>query len=320
MKKRLISTALALCMVLAMMPAAFAASSAPTGLEWVEEPGEIQKEFTDGENYPEEIYPGYVTFDRIADGSNVYKIEFFKDGEEVAQSTYHYQATDKSAKCAAALFVEEPRESGDYKFTVQMVENDQVEESEVAISEVWHYEAPEAQLAPPNNVQWDGSTARWEAVDGADDYMVVWYFAATEEEEPKIAGSTWGFGEVDNLQLTLEDWVIEEHGEGYYSFKIRALSEDVTKIRPSELSEMSPVYHTDQAAQGIESSLEEILEGLGESPNQDAVAAAVEAVKKLDTDDLRVAMAADQENDGVTAQIQDVGKEDRRYGQIKRRR
>lgn len=55
----------------------------------------------------------------------------------------------------------------------------------------------------------------------ADDYMVVWYFAATEEEEPKIAGSTWGFGEVDNLQLTLEDWVIEEHGEGYYSFKIR---------------------------------------------------------------------------------------------------
>lgn len=308
MKKRLISTALALCMVLAMMPAAFAASSAPTGLEWVQEPGEIQKEFTDGGNYPEKIYPGYVTFDRIADGSNVYKIEFFKDGEEVAQSTYHYQATDKSAKCAAALFVEEPRESGDYKFTVQMVENDQVEESEVATSEVWHYEAPEAQLAPPNNVQWDGSTARWEAVDGADDYMVVWYFAATEEEEPKIAGSTWGFGEVDNLQLTLEDWVIEEHGEGYYSFKIRALSEDVTKIRPSELSEMSPVYHTDQAAQGIESSLKEILEGLGESPNPDEVAAAVEVVKNLDKEELRVAMAADQENDGVTAQIQELEK------------
>ena len=286
MKKRLISTALALCMVLAMMPAAFAASSAPTGLEWVEEPGEIQKEFTDGENYPEEIYPGYVTFDRIADGSNVYKIEFFKDGEEVAQSTYHYQATDKSAKCAAALFVEEPRESGDYKFTVQMVENDQVEESEVAISEVWHYEAPEAQLAPPNNVQWDGSTARWEAVDGADDYMVVWYFAATEEEEPKSAGSTWGFGEVDNLQLTLEDWVIEEHGEGYYSFKIRALSEDVTKIRPSELSEMSPVYHTDQAAQGIGSSLDEILGSLGD--NSMTVDAAVEEVKNLDKEELRV--------------------------------
>ena len=301
MKKRLISTALALCMVLAMMPAAFAASSAPTGLEWVEEPGEIQKEFTDGENYPEEIYPGYVTFDRIADGSNVYKIEFFKDGEEVAQSTYHYQATDKSAKCAAALFVEEPRESGDYKFTVQMVENDQVEESEVAISEVWHYEAPEAQLAPPNNVQWDGSTARWEAVDGADVYMVVWYFAPTEEEEPKIAGSTWGFGEVDNLQLTLEDWVIEEHGEGYYSFKIRALSEDVTKIRPSELSEMSPVYHTDQAAQGIGSSLDEILGSLGD--NSMTVDAAVEEVKNLDKEELRVAMAADQENDGVTSKI-----------------
>ena len=58
MKKRLISTALALCMVLAMMPAAFAASSAPTVLEWVEKPGEIQKEFTDGENYPEKIYIG----------------------------------------------------------------------------------------------------------------------------------------------------------------------------------------------------------------------------------------------------------------------
>ena len=49
MKKRLISTALALCMVLAMMPVGFAAQlPAPTGLKWATETTDIKiTDFTD---------------------------------------------------------------------------------------------------------------------------------------------------------------------------------------------------------------------------------------------------------------------------------
>ncbi|HJA37288.1 MAG TPA: S-layer homology domain-containing protein [Firmicutes bacterium] len=308
MKKRLISTALALCMVLAMMPVGFAAQlPAPTGLKWATETTDIKiTDFTDpDQEIHTTLYPGDLMFDWVENGSNEYEITYYRDGEEVERATHHWGADVMMSPLTLEDFRYLPRESGTYTFSVRAVgDGNEIEDSEVAISPEWVYTAPEAQLGTATGLRWDGATACWDHPEGSREWTITWYYSETEDGEYEALGATSGYDFVDGNSMELENWALEEGGEGYYKFTIRALSYDITKIRPGEESEMSPAYHTSQASGNIESTLDEILGSLGETPNEAAVAAAVEEVKKLDTDDLRVAMAADQENDGVTAQIQ----------------
>ena len=304
MKKRLLSLALLVCMLATMIPVAFAAQvSTPTGLEWCKTKSTIDSVSSDrpDESYPQDIFPWDIVWNRVANGSNEYDIKIYKDGTLVDKSKWTFSATDISQQLAVDLFRTLPRESGMYTFTVQALGDGQnLTDSEIATSEALEYTAPSAQLGVATNLRWDGSTACWDAVPSADSYAIDWYFSETADGQLEPAGSTWGREE---NYIELEDWVVLEHGEGYYAFEIRALSNDVNSIRPGELSACSAVYSTDSAITDINTSLDNILADLGDNAGDDDINAAVSQVKELDSEDLRIAMEADRSDSDVNRKI-----------------
>lgn len=289
-------------MLAATIPSALAAQAdTPTGLRWVTEKETIEHVSTDGHTSTETLYPGAVVWNRVENCSNEYDVRLYLEGEEIDRSTWIFQADDVSPQLSAHLFWEAPRQSGTYTFTVRALGNDQdLTDSELATSPEFDYTRPAQQLGTSTNLRWDGATAHWDAVEGADSYAIYWYYSETGDEQEASAGVSWG---LRGTSIPLEDWVVTDHGEGYYSFAIRAMANDVTQVCPGELSARSALYNTGDASVGVGGSLDEILSGLGEAPTAEDVKTAVEAVKDLDTDDLRVAMEADRSDNGVNSKI-----------------
>ena len=308
MKKRLLSLVLSVCMLAAMIPAAFAVQvSTPTGLEWCDTPSTIEHVTTTFPNQPssEEIFPWDIVWNRVENGSNRYNIIIYKDGTLIDEADWSFDATDISEQLAVDLFRQLPRESGTYKFTIQALgDGNEYTDSAIATSVEKAYTAPSEQLATPTNLRWDGATARWDEVASAGSYGIDWYFSETAEGPFEPAGSTWGWNldDEDSNSIELEDWVVVNHGAGYYAFKIRALSNDVDVIRPSEISALSPIYSTDGATTTVSDSLDQIITTLDTAD----IATAVEAVKALDSEELRIAMEADRSENGVTSKIETI--------------
>ena len=308
MKKRMLSSLLALCMMLMMVPVAFAAESlqAPTGLEWVAVEGTIPHTTTDGETYGADVYPWDIKWNRVENGTNRYEIWLIKDDYKLDSTTWSFDATDISTALAVDFFRMEPRESGIYKFTIQALGNGQdLEDGPTATSPEKTYTAPDAQLAYPTNLYWNGSTACWDAVEDADGYTIEWYYSKTATDELKPVGST-GFG--SKTEIELEDWILTENGEGYYAFAIRAMSDDVENIRPSVVSPISDRYSTSDATTSVSDALDNILGSLDNSSAPEDISDAVSQVKQLDTDELRVAMDTDNSDSGINSKIQELEK------------
>lgn len=309
MKKRMLSILLAVCMVVVMVPAAFAVQvDTPTGLQWVTQEGSIGQGTSQGGTYQHIVYPGDIVWNRVANGSNKYNIEMLLNGEVVDQTTHSFSATDTSPQLIVGMFRDQPRESGEYTFTLQALgDGNEYEDSETVTSGVFQYTRPSEQLATPTNLRWDGSTARWDKVENAVGYDVRWYYSETANGEFTFVGSvTTYWGGASSTSEELSDWVLTDHGAGYYVFEVRAIAGDITETCPSELSARSAVYSTEGATVSVSDSLNSIMSNLGDNPTDEKVKQAVEAVKKLDSDELRVAMAADTTGDGVTEQIAEL--------------
>lgn len=303
MKKRMLSILLVACMMVVMIPAAFAVQlETPTGLQWVTEAGTIEQIGSNGKPYEKNIYPFDMIWNRVPNAANEYRVVLYKDGVQVDASNWYFAANNSAAQLSIDIFSDEPRESGTYTFTVQAKGDGQnYEDSAVATSEPIVYTAPAAQLGQATRLRWEGETACWDAVAQALDYSIYWYYSATADGSFEEAGFTRG---MDTTSLPLEDWVVLENGEGYYKFAIRAMTSDVTQLRPGELSAQSDVYYTSEAVSSVGGQLDDILTSLGDNPTTEQITAAMEAVQQLDTDALRVAMEADKTNTGITSKIE----------------
>lgn len=132
-------------------------------------------------------------------------------------------------------------------------------------------------------------------------YDVMCYYAANISEEPYDIGGS--FVENDpEMTIQLDDWMLEDYGEGYYYFKIRPISGDITKIRHGEWSEMSPAMDMRSISEAINDQLDGILTS-GTIQTKDQVLAAIEAIDK---DELSAAMSADQDNSKAVQKIQEL--------------
>lgn len=142
------------------------------------------------------------------------------------------------------------RESGDYYFTVQAVgDEEQYKDSPVVTSPIWHYERPEAELAVPTGLHWEGQTACWsdESNNAADLYGYLIQFRCKDPETGK-AVFTYDYDMYDieslafsGLKDTLDDQILERLGSGTCQFRIQALSRDITRIRHGQWSEFNEV-------------------------------------------------------------------------------
>ena len=159
------------------------------------------------------------------------------------------------------------RESGDYYFTVQAVgDEEQYKDSPVVTSPIWHYERPEAALAAPSDLHWEGQTACWsnESNNAADlyGYEIQFRCVAPETEAETGTKYTLTMDELssDGLKHTLQDWVKDLLGSGTCQFRLRAVSGDITRFRHSQWSAFSAESTQLTAPSTVAKALEQLLE------------------------------------------------------------
>lgn len=160
------------------------------------------------------------------------------------------------------------RESGDYYFTVQAVgDEEQYKDSPVVTSPIWHYERPEAALAAPTGLHWEGQTACWsdEVNRAADLYGYLIQFRCKDPETGK-AVFTYDYDMYDieslafsGLKDTLDDQILERLGSGTCQFRIQALSRDITRIRHGQWSEFNEVGTQLTAPSTVAKALDQLL-------------------------------------------------------------
>lgn len=159
------------------------------------------------------------------------------------------------------------RESGDYYFTVQAVgDEEQYKDSPVVTSPIWHYERPEAALAAPSDLHWEGQTACWsdESNNAADlyGYEIQFRCVAPETGAETRLKYTLTLEDLSSggLKNTLQDRVKERLGSGTCYFRIQALSGDITRIRHGQWSEFNEVGTQLTAPSTVAKALDHLLE------------------------------------------------------------
>lgn len=158
------------------------------------------------------------------------------------------------------------RESGDYYFTVQAVGDEELyKDSPVVTSPIWHYERPEAALAAPTDLHWEGQTACWsDESNRADDlygYEIQFRCVAPETEAETGTKYTLTMDELSSggLKHTLQDRVKERLGSGTCQFRLRAVSGDITRFRHSQWSAFSAESTQLTAPSTVADALDQLL-------------------------------------------------------------
>ena len=137
----------------------------PFGHEW----GKYYTKTQDGESVID--CPGYITWRVPELTQNQYILKIYKaDGTEV--SGMHYTAgevTNRAGRCNTSIMIEDRFETGDYYFTVVSI-GDKISytDSNVAKSDVWHYENPGIILDPVKSVRLEGRNISWQFEGNAD--------------------------------------------------------------------------------------------------------------------------------------------------------
>lgn len=210
---------------------------------------------------------------------------------------------------SSILFLSVAERGGTYAFTVSdLGDGVDCRSSEPVVSAPWVYEAPEEALPAVTELSWSrmaegGLLAGWSnAEDGAaDGFLIEFFYAATRNGTPQRISRQWSFTEGTDRRV-LSASTLKSVGEGYYLFRVRAMSKSITTRRSADWTALSePIWYGD-----LEARLAAILAELGTGSDPEARAKAVEAVRGLDGPYLAELMAADTANSGVTAKLAEL--------------
>ena len=247
--------------------------------------------------------PGQIVFTGVEPSQGQYLIKAYllRDGEGVCVYSGYWRGLDGYREFHSDSFIVDVfGEDGDYYFTVQAIgDKKEYSDSEIASSDVFHYQKPGQSLAEPINLKWEWPRACWE-YDEDETYVlgrcVRFYFAENEDVEPREVGRT--MGGFYNNQADVYDNVLR-NGEGVYYFKVMAYSRDITTISNSSNTEFSSGYY--YTPKDIEEELDDILKKAEEGAQPSEIR---QAVYDLSREKLREAMVADNDDTGVNLQLQ----------------
>ena len=213
-------------------------SAAPYDLQWhidhIDEDGYITQT------------PGML-FWKCAPEQTKFRVTVMKYGEEYNELVFEKDIVFDSSGSAEWRVADDllfcDLQSGQYIFTVQALgDGESIADSTVSLSSYWSYTAPEEQLGMATNISWNDGKMQWTMTESdylhGSEYEV--YFAGTLEQTSVCIASGKILDSVASVDI--QDFV-EKHGSaGYYAFRVRAGSNDITKVRPGEWSEMSQYY------------------------------------------------------------------------------
>lgn len=204
-------------------------------------------------------------------------------------------------------------DSGTYYFTVQSL-GDYIEycDSDVATSGLYTYVKPAEKLDRLADLKWvdkDDNFVTWidwadpvdpEYVDG---YQIQLYYCDTVDGEYVETNGMRGFGN-PNTEHPIDDHHFQENGDGYYKFKVRALSENIETIGNGKWSAFSPVYDTRSTSVQVNNDLTDIIADVNNATiTQDKI---LETVQQMDTQELKTALLVDQDSSDATQKLAEL--------------
>ncbi|MCC8090885.1 MAG: leucine-rich repeat protein [Oscillospiraceae bacterium] len=258
--------------------------------------------------------PGVISWTVNTPTQNVYHIDIYQVGNDddfIVGATHYFSSTTEYTKLSVGTFLEDVEESGTYYFTIYAVgDGTTYSDSEVVTSDTWTFEKPSDQLPTATGLtwtenDWDDSpiSATWDAL-ADESYVYGFEVDVAVSDTADGADKEWAGSSVyyacDNEHELDANYEFANGGVGYYFYRIRYYSNDITTIFNSDWSDWSEPYYFDGVYSDISATLDTIA---AEAETASEIKA---AVQEIDTAELAASMAADNGNTGVAAQIAEL--------------
>ena len=309
--QRLLSLVLCAIMVCGILPAVPAHAEettpiklgTPTDLRWGVD-GYASYDEEGNPHMTESPLPGSISWKvNLPDqGDTIIKI-YNEKHEEVDNHYWCFDSISREEYRYIDGFCNSDPESGTYYFTVQAAaDGNNYENSDIATSDTWTYVKPDAKLPSATNLTWNWPEFNWDAVDNEylDGYVIQVLFAITLDEDPHVLSTSWY--RYPSTGSSISDYTIMEGGVGYYFFKIRGLSSDITKCCNGEWSELSEPYNLAELVLSNNAELENML-----TNSENMTAEEIRAgVQDLNMEDLKTSMLADDQTIGMVSALEEL--------------
>lgn len=140
--------------------------------------------------------------------------------------------------------------SGDYYFTVQYVISDtlrnstnafdNLSDSAIAKSDIWHYTQPSEKISAPVTLSYANGKSSWAQPDGDTSQIAAYVIVVADANSSSLIQL------VSNTECSADiaSW-LENASFDQFTFKVAALSRDITKIQSSDWSAASAVFNAD---------------------------------------------------------------------------
>ena len=288
--KKLLCLVLTVAFLLCISTTAFAATQldTPTDLKWNEQADGTTKY-------------GVISWDTVPNCEGNYKINLYKDGEEIYSTSLH-GAYGKDGR-ASLDFRDSMNESGAYTFDIYAEGNSaDYSDSAVVKSAVFNYVCPVKELVMPTNLAWVNMTRYWSNIEGCDAYDIIYYKQMKDDAGEfigEVGGSRLSLGSVTvdgDKVYTNDEWLYhlindKNNGAGIYSFDVRALSPDITVVANSARSTERPSTDIATTATNIADTLKE-WNGKITAGNTTASAVRLDVIDEIDTKELAASMVS----------------------------
>lgn len=273
----------------------------PTELQWGKEYTWVLNEQTGNWEVGLYDHAGRMTWRRAEPDQGEARVKIYDEaGTLVNSGWWVFGSTYKPEYRSIDNFIMMDPESGTYYFTVQSrADNTGYYSSNVAESGTFKYTKPNKQLGSCSNMTWNWPYLNWTAPAGAADgttYDVEYYYSETPDGEKRCVGGSWGMSGCEDW---IPDGVIADNGSGYYYFRVRAITHDITKVCNGEWSDYSEAFNLNEQVQSVKQDLDDISPKASDEEIR-------QSVQDLDTDALKDAMLADKGSDGVIDQLTEL--------------
>ena len=208
----------------------------PANVQWVTEP----RSFESVGSYSTEtvmVYPGFVTWAPVSSAYS-YQVTLSCDGKAVLDtSTYSNYYDLTKTICANG--------SGVYTVTVTAKSlGSDYQPSDPSQPVVWQYEEPAEALTAPTDLRFIQFEGSWQESAEARGYEVDWRFGTTAEATPQSIDSL--ADRTDTTSAIMPSHYLTWRGNGWYSYRVRAIPADISQYRCSDWAE-SPAGYREEA-------------------------------------------------------------------------
>ena len=271
--------------------------------------------------------PGAASWKYSSPHQGQFRVVYYRvesDGDkEVTRTTWHLGSEKDGAYFSSTQFIWDDYPSGTYYYTVQaMADGTQYRNSDIARSANWQFAAPTAKLPVPTGLSWteDGKMTV-AAPDNPNALGTMFYIYIRDESAKGYDGvpDGWRFaGSTSSRDFTaaIYDYALQTGGSGYYAFRVRYLSGDVTQIRTGAWSGLSeprwfgdgdpgtpPDVPSDNPLDDALSDIEKLDQNASAAAKQAAVETAEAALKETGAQTLKENLLTDTEGSGTTQKL-----------------